>query len=68
MSDALTQAVRGRLSEREFRHHGLRQQLYKKLAALDCILEEEGGTYTLEAELARLQVLNVARDIRALGC
>jgi len=62
MSDTPT-----RLSELEHKHFLLRQRLYRSLDALDRVLEESGGTYNLEAELARLQVLSVTRDIREAG-
>lgn len=62
MSDTPT-----RLSELEHRHFLLRQRLYRSLNALDRVITEGEGNKSLEAELARLQVLSIARDIREAG-
>jgi len=56
-----------RLSELEHRHFLLRQRLYRSLNALDRVITEGEGNKSLEAELARLQVLSIARDIREAG-
>lgn len=61
------QSAPTRLSELEHQHFLLRQQLYRALDALDRVITEGEGNKSLEAELARLQVLSVARDIREAG-